>query len=266
MILLIISRFLLASSMPEVLIRSNSSSVTQAEELRVTVEITSSGANAYTVGTPRGKDVSFSVAHREKIDIEGKITETIHYTVEARPGSYILQPPIIYLSGVEREPLGALYVDIGVEGPTSTLAPVREPPNPAKTSLWVTLVAVAVGFGWWLKKQVFIRRKSIGRVQERWGAIFTAELSDRERAISLSYSFREYLEQQEYGTFLSLSPSECSEALQHTMFLSTAQCQQISVILSRLDSIKYTGETVANTEWDALRRQMLLFVTSVELT
>jgi hypothetical protein len=257
-----------ANASPVLSMRVNSSRVEHSDQLLLTIEVISDDEQGFLIGKPVAKGATFIEVETEKGAASKGVVHIVRYQVQANVGSYIIYPPSIYISDVETKFNDVLYVDIGVLGPQSELAPILEPPVHQRFSFWFIfgIIFASVVTGWILLRFISSKRRiSNETTQVRLQRVLAAEHFEKNSTIALSKCFRLYLQENFFGNFLTLGPKETKDIVLDCSLLSISQRDLVLKILTGLDQIKYTDAELNQKLWEDLKNNIQIFVTTVEL-
>ena len=179
---------------------------------------------------------------------------TWHYTLSADPGSYVIQPGAARALGPgeqERELTPApIFVDVGVEGPSSELAELELMPPPASPP-WGWIAAGALAGGALLGGLLWWRRRPVPQpppepidavALRQWRSAREAGLDDQPLAIALSAILRAYLEAR-YGFPATAATSrEVLAALEEQGAVDVTLRMQLTAVLEANDRLKFARE------------------------
>jgi len=188
-------------------------------------------------------------------DSERSVT-TRYYTVSGEPGSYVIPSTTVVFSGpgdLSRELTTAtLFLDLGVEGPSSELVDLVLAPIPEPSRWPYALGALGGGALVGLAIVLLLRRRGSRagqvilppheRLMRDWTAVRDdPELDDEVRATALSALFRVYLEASTGVEATSLTTGELTQAFKDRGGFVEIEddCQ---LILMATDRVKYAGE------------------------
>jgi len=179
-----------------------------------------------------------------------------HYAVSGEPGSYVIPSLSVSFSGPgdqQRElETATLFLDLGVEGPTSDLSELVMAPVP-EPARW-PYAAGALAAGMLLGGLIVLGLRGRGRraaaivlppheqLMREWALVRDDDgLDDEARATALSALFRVYLEASTGVEATSLTTAEVTAAFRERGAFAAIEADSL-LILMATDRVKYAGE------------------------
>jgi len=229
-------------------------------QARVTVRIREVGGAVVEVGPPAAEGLEARLASERDEPVEGGTLTVREWTLWGPDGSYVIQVP----EAVARYPDGRtapitlppLFVDIGVQGPSSALEDLMVP-EPGPPARWPWIAAGAAGGALLLAGGILAwrrwrrRRTAPGAPAEppdvaalcAWSeALDDPSLDDWGRALRLSAVFRDYLEAVHGWPASALTTREIAGALYRDGLVSAALLDGARRVLHATDLVKFARQ------------------------
>ncbi|MBN1335756.1 MAG: hypothetical protein JXB39_07325 [Deltaproteobacteria bacterium] len=232
--------------------------VDEGDPARVRVWIRQVDGATVEVGEPAAEGMTAHLEAEREEPVEGGTITVREWTLAGPPGSYVVQVPEAtarYPDGrTVPLPVPPLFVDVGVEGPSSDLEDLLQPvPEPPARWPWivagVAALGVAVGvLGWMWKRR---RRTGPAAAPEPPDAVALRDwnealedpaLDDHGRALRLSAVFRAYLEAVHRWPASALTTREIADALYRDGLVSAALLDGARRVLHATDLVKFARQ------------------------
>jgi hypothetical protein len=207
------------------------------------------------VGEPVAEGLEAALQDDRSEAFDGWSQRTMRYALEGEPGSYVVTlgaVTALHPDGREEQlEVAPVFVDIGVDGPSSELGGLvmPTPPEPPVWP-WVLLAGVLIGLAVAAGVQLWRRRKRARRQVHAEPAHITARhawqvvlrdrsLSDHDRALQLSEVFRRYLEAVHPVSATALTTREICDAIYSQGLVPGALLDRARRILMATDLLKF---------------------------
>lgn len=238
---------------PEVRVQVEQRRVSAGEPVAVTVEIREPEGVTVLLEEPTAEGLQTVLDEEQRQELGGGRLVLRHYSLTGDPGSYIItagEAKVLTDDGDDVLPTPALFVDVGVQGPSSELQDIHVPaPQPPSRWLWwfAALLAVLglVGLGVWGRRRRTIAQEPAPReppdrvaLREWEAALSDPDTDDHGRALALSEVFRRYLEAVYDWPATALTTEEIRQRLYDGGF-SAALLDRARRMLVPMDLLKF---------------------------
>jgi hypothetical protein len=234
--------------------------VDEGAQARIRVRIREVGGATVEVGEPAAEGLTAHLASEHGEPVDGGTATVREWALTGPPGSYVIQVPEAtarYPDGHTTPiPLPPLFVDVGVQGPSSVLEDLLRP-LPEAPVRWPWILAglaggallVTAGFLAWRRW----RRRRAGPAApgdppdvtalRSWAAVLDDPvLDDHARALRLSAVFRDYLEAVHRWPASALTTREIADALYRDGLVSAALLDGAQRVLHATDLVKFARQ------------------------
>jgi len=229
--------------------------VAAGEPVLATVQVVQAEGVELRVAEPGAEGLELSLQDERTEPFDGWSLTTRRYALSGEPGSYVVSIEAalaVHPDGREEQlEIPPVFVDVGVDGPSSELEGLIMPVPPEPPIWpWVLLAGVLIGlaiaaFIWWWR-----RRKRASQLVRAEPAHVTAlhawqvvlrdrELSDHARALQLSEVFRRYLEAVHPMPATAMTTREICDAIYADGLVPGSLLDRARRILGATDLLKF---------------------------
>ncbi len=225
------------------------------QPVMVTVQVVQTDGVELRVAEPGAEGLQLALEEERAEPFDGWSLSTRRYSLRGAPGSYVVAlagAVAVHPDGREEQlEIPPVFVDIGVEGPSSELEGLVMP-TPPEPPMWPwvlsagVLIGLAIAGAVWLWRR---RRRSMRRVQAEpphltalhaWQVVLRdRSLSDHTRALQLSEVFRRYLEAVHPLQATTLTTREICDAIYRDGMVPGGLLDRAQRILRATDLLKF---------------------------